>query len=283
MLRFEEAHCEAAVIDLAAHFRGNAADQRGIDFHFRNNFFLGNGFESRYHALHDAVVGLHRKGERRALAPQLLIEQVLIRLRPLQWRRYAHDAPAPLRTIATGNLARAARRFSASPARATPGRVPARRAASSTRGPRPSSRASPAPRPISPPDRAVRLRARRARSAWRRGRSSLHRLIANLVHEIVDQARLIGGLESFRDQIAREVGGGRSKALAHPALRGVDQRGAGEISIAPDALGSRPRAFANPVHDKRGFALDLGAELRDFLLDLRHPCGSAIGKVLSFS
>src|SRR5580704_14089056 len=90
MLCFDEARGEAAVINLASHFRSDAADQRGIDFDGRNYFFMCDGFESRHYALHGAVVGLYREGQCRALTTQLLIEQVLIRLR---YRSEGGDTP----------------------------------------------------------------------------------------------------------------------------------------------------------------------------------------------
>ena len=81
MLRFHQPGCETAVIDFAAQFRSKPTQQGGIDLDRWNNFFARDRFEPRNDALHGSIIGLHCEGQGRALAPELFIEQVLVRLR----------------------------------------------------------------------------------------------------------------------------------------------------------------------------------------------------------
>src|SRR5208282_4158534 len=191
--------------------------------------------------------------------------------KPRRWPRSGRDGRAPLRTIAAGNSNRGARRFSASPARVPLVEARARRVSISARETRPFSRAARARRPISRPGRAAPLRARRAHSAWLPGSSSLRGLETNLVHEVIDEAGLVGGFEALRNEIARDMGGIGGEALTHPALRGFHDRGAGHFGIVANPLGGRPRTFLNPVHQERGLVFHFGLKLGGILLEMSHP------------
>src|SRR5208282_6265077 len=79
-LCLREASCKAAVVDFCAQFRGQPAEQRGVDGHSWDDFFGGDRLEATHYARNFGVRRLNRKGERRALTAHRLIEQVAIRL-----------------------------------------------------------------------------------------------------------------------------------------------------------------------------------------------------------
>src|SRR5258708_2952759 len=79
-LGLREASCKAAVVNFSAQFRGDAAEQRGVDFHGRDDFQFRDRLEAADYARDFGVGRFKSKGERRTLTAHRLIEQVTIGL-----------------------------------------------------------------------------------------------------------------------------------------------------------------------------------------------------------